>query len=224
MATVRTHGDRITEIQINPVDGLEHYLKAVEGQPRQGRLKCDGRSILLVSPGRPHESASDQFETLLKEIFDVLDIDAVAMRSTLYRLPEPDQNKAFEPDQSYYIGNWEKVLGRDEIDLSAYPPPDLVVEVVDTNPALRSMGICLSLRVPEVWVYEVRKRRLVFKGLTEEAGQPACYRDLEHSRVLPFLTPAEVAPWGEETLESSNGFKRRVRQWVETEILPRHRG
>jgi Uma2 family endonuclease len=224
MATVRTRGDRIIEIPINPVDGLEHFLRAVAGQPRQGRLKCDGRSVLLVSPGVPHESASDRFDTVLKEVFDVLDIDALAMASTLYRLPEPDRNKAFEPDQSYYIANWEKVLGHKEIDLSVSPPPDLVIEVVDANPAMRSLGLCLKLRVPEVWVYKVRKRQLVFKGLTEEAGQPARYRDLEQSRVLPFLTPADLAPWGEVAPESSKEFKRRARQWVETEILPRRRG
>jgi Uma2 family endonuclease len=144
IATVRKAvGDRLTSVDINPVDGLEHYLKAVEGQRRQGRIKCDGRSILRVSPGNPHETASVPFNLVLMEVFDALDIMALSKASTFYRLPPPDQNKGIEPDYSYYLANAPKVIGSNtkEIDLSVDPPPDLVVEVVDTNPALRVVGI-----------------------------------------------------------------------------------
>ncbi len=218
MSTARVAGDRLTTIEINPVDGLEHYLKAVEGQRRQGRIKCDGRSILRVSPGQPHESASFRFHTFLMEVFDIFNLDAVAKLSTLHRLPPPDENKAIEPDHSYYLANAAKVvdLTSDEIDLSVYPPPDLALEVVDKHPAMRAVGICLRLRVPEVWVYKVRTRRMVFKGLTEVPGQPPRYEDLERSRVLPFLTPEDVAPWAEFRGEFANEFKRRARLWAET--------
>ncbi len=222
-AEVYVPGDMLTLININPVDGLEHFLKAVEGQGRQGRIKCDGRSVLLVSPGVPHESAGVRIDMMLREVFDVLDISTRSMASTLYRLTEPDRNKAIEPDTSYYIQNVGKVLGRNEMDLSVTPPPDLVVEVVDKNPAMRALGISLALRVPEVWVYKVRTQSLVFYGLTRGPGQPDSYAALERSRVLPFLRPEDVAPWGALTDEDDKDFRRRARAWVETELLPRYR-
>lgn len=222
-APVRASGDRLSKIRINPVDGLEHFLKAVEGQGRQGRIKCDGRSVLLVSPGVPHESAGVRIGMVLHEVFVGLGIPSRSMASTLYRLPDPDQNKAFEPDNSYYIRNVGKVRGLTEMDLSVTPPPDLVIEVVDKNPAMRALGICLRLRVPEVWVYKVRAQSLVFHGLTQEPGQADSYTALESSRVLPFLRPADVTPWCTPTDEYDMEFTLRARAWVATELLPRYR-
>ena len=57
MATTQTEagGDALTVINIGP-RGLDHYLKAVEGQLGNPRVKCGGRS-LLVSPGPYHGNA-----------------------------------------------------------------------------------------------------------------------------------------------------------------------
>jgi Uma2 family endonuclease len=220
MATVRVKGDRLTSIDINPVDGLDHYLMAVAGQRRQGRIKCDGRSILRVSPGQPHESSSFWINLFLLEVFDAFDREVIPMASTLFRPAPPDRNQGIEPDHSYYLANAAKVVGVTsvEIDMSLYPPPDLMLEIVDSHPAKQALAVCLRLRVPEVWVYWVRSRRMKFKGLVEEPGKPPRYQDLPRSRVLPMLTPDDVAPWAAPTGEHIVALKRRARAWAEARL------
>ena len=102
-----------------------------------------------------------------------------------------------EADKSYYIA--QRAGGarhrEDEIDLTVYPPPDLMVEAVATHEPKKSLVICRELGVPEVWVYRVRRRSLEFLHLDAQ-GQ---YQAGPASRAFPFLTPADVLPWVEPT-------------------------
>ncbi len=56
-----------------------------------------------------------------------------------------------EPDACFYIQNWQAVLGKERIDLSQDPPPDLVIEMDLTSRT--DVGVYGILGVPEVWVY-----------------------------------------------------------------------
>src|SRR5205823_4749517 len=123
-------------------------------------------------------------------------------------------------DESYYIANEPAVRGieEDEIDLTVYPPPDLVIEAVATHEPRKSLIICRELGVPEVWVYRVRRRSLESLDLDVQ-GQ---YQAAKASRAFPFLTPADVLPWIAPTAgEPDRVWRSRLRDWVRDELAPR---
>ena len=160
--------DMVTTLDIGP-GRLDRYLKLV-GDRRNPLIKYHEGSLTLVSPSRKHERGADRIDDLIKAICDGLGIHCHATGSTLYR--RPDMDHGIEADKSYYIANEPAVrdMVEDEIDLSVYPPPDLIVEAVATHDAKKSLVICRELGVPEVWVYRVRRRSLEFL-LLDAQGQ-----------------------------------------------------
>ena len=66
----------------------------------------------------------------------------------------------------FYIKNYQAVIGKDKIDLTSDPPPDLAIEIDITN-RTRSDNYLL-LKVPELWRY-------TRKGLQIYLLQSDCY-------------------------------------------------
>ena len=75
-------------------------------------------------------------------------------------------------------------MGRDTIDLTIDPPPDLVVEVDISHPSLDKFPIYVSLGVPEVWRHDGDTLQ-VFRLDGDR------YTSTPESGLFPFL-PAEV--------------------------------
>jgi Uma2 family endonuclease len=221
-ATVETiGGDILTVINIEP-GGLDLYLKMVGDQPGNPKIKCYDGSILFVSPSPGHERAGERLDMLVKEISRVLRIRLQSFASTLYRVPITDVG--FEPDRSYYIRNVDRVRGvREEIDLAVHPPPDLVIEVVVSHGPERSLGVSRALKVPEVWVYDVRAQSLRILHFRKSANSAGSYVAAERSRAFPFLTRADVAPWAVHTDEDDLSFVNRLHDWVKAKLAPRVR-
>lgn len=220
-APVEAGGDVVSVIHIGP-RGLDHYLRAVRGQPHNPLIQCDGRSIQLVSPGANHERAADRLDTLVKEVVDAFQTPARPFASTFYRLPR--EQTGVMPDKSYYIQNVGRVRGaRKTIDLTIDPPPDLVIAVSDTHDTSRSLAICQSLGVPEVWVYEVRagSLRILHLGRTKQGKARYVTRPL--SLALPFLRADDIAPWADDRDEDEHVFLDRLRTWVRDVLVPRVR-
>lgn len=207
--------DMVITLDIGP-GGLDRYLDLV-GDRRNPLIKYREGSLTLVSPSRKHERGGDRIDGFVKEVCDVLGIDYHATASTLFR--QADRDHGIEADKSYYIANEPAVREiEDEIDLTVYPPPDLMIEAVATHDAKKALVICRELRVPEVWVYRVRRHTLEFLHLDDQGRYTAC----PTSRAFPFLTPADVLPWIESTSkESDRVWRGRLRAWVRDVLGPR---
>jgi Uma2 family endonuclease len=66
-------------------------------------------------------------------------------------LKHVDLSRGLEADECYWIANGTLVRGKDEIDLSVDPPPDLALEVEVSNNLVPKLPIYQALGVPEVW-------------------------------------------------------------------------
>jgi Uma2 family endonuclease len=75
-----------------------------------------------------------------------------------------DLQKAFEADAAYYVGRGPDLEDRD-VDLAVDPPPDLIIEVEVTHPALPRFPIYEAFGVPEVWRYIRQNERVEFYRL-----------------------------------------------------------
>jgi len=70
-----------------------------------------------------------------------------------------------------------------EIDLSVDPPPDLVIEIDSTHESASTLPIYAILGVPEIWRYEVARRRVLIHELRN-----AAYVEVAASRFFPVMT------------------------------------
>src|SRR5262249_31118662 len=144
-----------------------------------------------------------------------------AYGSTLFR--KPGEDKGIEPDKSYYVGNEEAVRGRDPLDLDVDPPPDLVVEVVVSHGPEKSLAFCREVGVPEVWIYDVPERRLVFMRWKRTGRRGGSYSPSDTSLTFPFLTVDDAARWLTDDDPDDGSFDRKLRKWVKAELRPRFR-
>ncbi|MEM9219764.1 MAG: Uma2 family endonuclease [Cyanobacteria bacterium P01_F01_bin.150] len=90
-----------------------------------------------------------------------------------------------EPDACFYIQNWQAILGKERIDLSQDPPPDLAIEIDLTS--LTDLDIYATLGVPEVWIY--RQGRLNIHVLT-----PNGYEERSVSPIFPSVDVKTILP------------------------------
>ena len=146
-----------------------------------------------------HETFNRTLATLVEIVAEEMQGDVINAGSTTFR--RADLSKGFEPDTCFYIQNVERVRGKDEIDLTVDPPPDLVIEIDITSPSLNKFPIFAAMGIPEVWRYD-GKTVTIF---TLENGE---YRTQEASVVLPDLTSQVITRF----LEDSQAMKRSV--WV----------
>lgn len=216
MPTLRAHAaDMVVPLDIAP-GGLDRLLNLLGDRPNPLVKYRDGL-VLLVSPGEDHERAVQRLDVLLLAICTALQIDFRGYRSTLFRKPGLDHGVM--PDLTYYVQNASAVRGvRGKIDLAAYPPPDLAVEIVVTHGCELAMEVCRELGVPELWVYDVPQGRATF-WQKRRGG----YSSRERSLAFPFLRASDLPPWLEETDAGDNTEFLKMQHWARTVLAPRRK-
>jgi Uma2 family endonuclease len=113
-----------------------------------------------------------------------LDISLVGGSSTTFQRQE--LASGFEPDACFYIAHAAQVRGKKRINLAKDPPPDLVIEIDITSPALKKFPIFAALQVPEVWRYAA-------ETITLHKFVEGDYAELASSEALPGVTGAALA-------------------------------
>jgi Uma2 family endonuclease len=170
------------------------------------RFAYDRGELEIMSPNPEHERANRRIAQLVLAVADEVGIPAEDLGSTTFR--REDLERGFEPDSCFYTRNEEAIRGKDRIDLTVDPPPDLVIEVDITSPSLDKLPIYARLGVPEVWRYDGRKVSiLVLEGER--------YAETARSAALWPLTSVILSRFIEEskTLER-RAWMRKVREWA----------
>jgi Uma2 family endonuclease len=161
-----------------PWEEYEHLLTQLADNPRfrlsydQGRLE-----IMTLSPR--HENIKTLFSHILLVLVEALDLKIISLGSTTFTMPETVRGT--EPDDCFYIRRAELIEGKETIDLSLDPGPDLVVEVDITHPSLDKLLIYAGLSVTEVWRHDGEK--VTFHLLSGAECHPIANSDL-----FPFLS------------------------------------
>ena len=150
------------------------------GDKANPRLKYQQGEILLMSPLPKHGREANAIADLIKVLLDHLGQKYEAFTPITMDLPE---RSGIEPDYSFYINNWQKVIGKDKIDWCNEPPPDLVLEIDVTS--YTNVNDYLPYRVPEVWIY--KKNKLMIYSLESDS-----YTLVSTSRYFPNLNVVEI--------------------------------
>jgi Uma2 family endonuclease len=164
-------------------------LMEQRGDRANPRIKYRPGEILLMSPLPKHGREAHIIAALITVLLDHLGQNYEAFTPMTMDLPEIS---GLEPDYSFYINNWEAAVGKERIDWSTEPPPDLALEIDVTS--YTDVNDYLPYRVPEVWLY--KKNQLLIYALDGDS-----YKIVSSSRYFPNFNLQEILA---ECLEIAN--------------------
>ncbi|MBE9038905.1 Uma2 family endonuclease [aff. Roholtiella sp. LEGE 12411] len=127
---------------------LENILEEM-GERRAARISYSHGWLEIMVPLPEHEKDKELIGDLVKILLEIFQIDFEPFGSTT--LKNERMQQAVEPDTSFYIQNQAAVIGKNRIDLTIDPPPDLAIEV-DITSRTRFDNYEI-LGVPELWRY-----------------------------------------------------------------------
>ena len=205
MTTVLREPDQTVILRGIHWDTYERLL-ADQQESSGTRLNFDCGTLEIVSPSSEHEQLKETITLLFQLMASELEIDVVAAGSTTFR--RKDLRKGFEPDASFYIRNAQAVRKRPQIDLRRDPPPDMVVEIQITNPAIDKLSIFAAAAVPEVWLYRDDQVEIL-------ALESKTYQKKMESSFLPGVTDEVLTSFvrSSRTMTSVEWIKA-VRTWA----------
>ena len=192
-------------------------LVALRGDgSRPKYIYVDGR-ITVVSPSHNHEAVKKRIGWMIEHLLTRMIIDFhPAGSTTLLKSQRP--RAGTEADESYYLTNIDRVVGKKDLFMGVDPPPDLVVEVVVSHSAADALEVYRRIGVREVWVYH--DGGLEFLVL----GADGTYHASPTSALLPPLAAADLAPWVDRLdPKGERQIRRDFRAWVAATLPPGQR-
>ncbi|MGB3291417.1 MAG: Uma2 family endonuclease, partial [Phormidesmis sp.] len=97
------------------------------GESRSTRIACNNNTLTIVALLFRHEKSKVALGDMIKVLLDEQNIDYDSSASTTMK--RQDLGKGVEPDDSFCIQNYERILNKDRIDLTVDPSPDSATEV-----------------------------------------------------------------------------------------------
>ena len=189
--------------------GYSALLRLRGERPRPKIVYLDG-DVYLMSPAFAHEFLRKRLGHLVMVVVEELEIPCIPAGETTLRRKK--KKGGAEGDESFYLANLEPILkkqGKENINLRRDPPPDLVIEAVNTHDADAAVEVWRRLGVPEVWVCDAESLQiLALQADGRYAGSPA-------SVAFPFLAVAEIFAWVTRPEEKSEtSWIKELRRWV----------
>jgi Uma2 family endonuclease len=183
---------------------FEQILKEL-GEHRTSKLAYYHHVLEIMTPFPEHESNKLFISNFIEILLEELEIDFYPLGSTTFK--SEFMQYGIEPDNCFYIENEAKIRGKDRIDLTIDPPPDLALEIDVTSRT--HPEIYLQLGVPELWQFE--KGNLIIKIL--ENNQ---YKTVAFSPHFPDFPLKENIPLFLKRVktEGRNKTMKAFRSWV----------
>jgi Uma2 family endonuclease len=171
------------------------------------RLTYDRGTLEIMTLSPRHERIERLIGRLINAVTEELNVPIAGYGSMTFKRRKG--LRGLEPDECYWIAHEAQVRGKDTYDVSADPPPDLVLEIDITSSSVDRMAIYALLKVPEVWCFD--NRRLAFRVLQADGT----YADAPTSPAFPFLKPADLLPFlALHATQDETSIVRQFRTWV----------
>lgn len=199
-------GQRVTVDPV-PWEEYEGLMAARDEAGRHFRLTYDQGRLEIMPTSLAHE--------LFKKIIALLIEVWVEETGGDYRpggevtVKSKPNKQGFEPDECFYIQNWERMAGRRELDLAVDPPPDLIVEAEVSRTAIGRLPVFAALHVPEVWRFDGTNVVVLL------LGDDGTYVESAISRAIPAFPFADAARF--VAMADASGFvkiRRTFRDWI----------
>jgi Uma2 family endonuclease len=179
------------------------------GESRNSRIAYDRGKLEIMTPLPEHEVNKEYISDFVKILLEELDIEFCPLGSTTFK--NQSMFKGIEPDSSFYIQNEAVVRGKNRLDLTVEPPPDLALEVDITNRT--HPEIYQSLGVPELWRYQRGKLQilLLVDGKYVESESSSNFPNFSLLQAIPqYLNQCRT--------EGRNKGMKAFRSWVRKQL------
>ena len=179
------------------------------GEHRSARVAYDKGTLEIMTPLPEHEVSKLFITNFIEILLEELDIEFYPLGSTTFKSELLQQG--IEPDNCFYIQNEAKIRGKDRLDLTLDPPPDLALEIEVTSRT--HPNIYRALGVPELWRFEKGKLQI---NLLQE-GQ---YMEVKESPNFSGFALQELFPnyLNQCKKEGRNKTMKAFRSWVKQKI------
>jgi len=191
----------IQDVSWSDFETILHEL----GEKRSTRIAYSEGILTIVAPMPAHEFAKVCIGDFVKILLEELDRDYISLGSSTFK--NESTSKAVEPDDCFYIRQYEKVLGKARLDLSVDPPPELAIEIDVTSKT--QLQAYAGLGVQELWRYDdehLRIDSLVNGKYVEVEQSPSFPIWLTKQVIEQFVARARVV--------SQCRANKAFRQWV----------
>lgn len=170
------------------------------------RFTYDQGELEIMFLGTVHEEDNRTLALLVEMVAMELEMETINVGSMTFK--RRDLQRGFEPDSSFYVQNEPRVRSRTQIDLTTDPPPDLIIEIEVTRPAIPKLPIYAAMGIPEVWRSDGSRVTI----LRLEAGD---YREAPASAALPPLTGEVLTDLLAQSRNiGQTTWLRQVREWA----------
>jgi Uma2 family endonuclease len=173
---------------------------------RSPRFTYDHGELEIVTLSAEHERPNERIADLAKVLADAMDLEVESLGSTTFKRQELE--RGFEPDSCFYVQNFERVRGKDRIDLAVDPPPGLVVEVDITRPSISKLPMFAELGIPEVWRFDGERLSMLRlrRGGYEEVGTSEVFPGVSAQSISQLLAQGKSL--------GGTGWLRLARAWA----------
>ena len=179
------------------------------GQSRAARLAYSQGTLEIRMPLPEHEVDKELIGDMVKILLEELEIDRECFGSTTFK--REDMAQGVEPDQSFYIQNYDRMIGKRRIDLTVDPPPDLAIEVDVTSKT--QLEAYKTLGVPELWRFQEGQLRIsvLRDGKYVESDISPTFSGLPVVDLISQFVQRSLEEGSSTTLRA---FRRRVREYI----------
>jgi Uma2 family endonuclease len=172
------------KVTLQPVswEGFEEILSEL-GERRSSRIAYANEILEIMAPLPEHERAKVLLADLVKILLKFQKQRWEPLGSTTFK--REGMKAGIEPDDCFYIQNYKAVIGKNRLDLTVDPPPDLALETDLTSKT--EIDAYEALRVPEVWIYQGGKLKI-------NVLQAGSYVESETSPIFSGIAVVEIIP------------------------------
>lgn len=176
------------------------------GEERSSRIAYDGNTLSIMTPLPEHEVNKVLIGDLVKTLLEELDTEFWSLASTTFK--NKIMQQGIELDDCFYIQNESAIRGKDRIDLTIDPVPDLAIEIEVTSRS--NLDIYAKLGVKELWRFSNGKLKI-------DLLQDDVYISSEISAIFPDLPIAEIIPEyiAKAKQNGRNKTIKEFRQWID---------
>jgi Uma2 family endonuclease len=209
----------IAQIQVAPGQRLildniswQEFEEILEdlGEHRHSHIAYYRGVLEFRMPLPGHERAKVLISHLLAVLLEELNLEWESLGSTTVK--SQAMQAGIEPDDCFYIQNYQAMIGKQRLDLTVDPVPDLAIEINFTS--VTQVSAYEALRVSEIWCY--KKGKLEISVL--ENGQ---YVNALTSRVFPSIPVIEGITLCLEKSEEMpmSALRREFHQWLKDYLV-----
>ncbi|WP_414576717.1 Uma2 family endonuclease [Anabaena sp. CCY 9402-a] len=179
------------------------------GENRSFKVSYSQGVLEIMSPLPEHEVSKKIIGNLVEILLEELDMEFWSLGSTTF--DQEIMDAGVEPDDCFYIQNEAAVRGKDRIDLTIDPPPDLAIEIDITSRT--RFNNCELLGVPELWRWYGTKLEInvLVDGKYVKSLNSAIFPNLPIAQVIPeYLMRSKI--------DGRNATMKAFRAWVRGQI------